>query len=843
MAAYSQFDHFERWTQMRILIAEIKQWLRQLGNNLVFTVVALLSLGVAIGAGTVMSTIINRVLINPLPYPRASELFSILPAGGTGFATTSWVHFEEFKKRLAGDALVGGYSNDLAVIRKEGAGVTVPAPRVTPDTFRMLGVQPLLGRTFFATDEQGGAPLVVLLSEGVWRHDFHADPNVIGKLVWISGNFRSVVGVLPASFLFPEEDGDDMRDAIWLPYQSADEMRTDRSLNDFFIIARRGPGISQGSIRTRVRVIESSFADKSAGKDAPKFAVVPYSHLVVGSLRQVILILCAGTVLLLLIACSNVANLLIARSIQRRHDFAIRVALGASRRRLAGQMLMEGAILSLLGASLGLILACSGMWAIRRLPQDTLPHIDSIHLDWTVVLSLMFVTGVATILSSLLPALLVSHHAPQTSLQASSRGFDDSSPNKTIRKWLVSVEVAISTLLLIATGLLGRTMVKLQTISLGFATTNVATFQVTPPDLSLMSSLTPAMGLTSTKASLANTLYQPVLERLNSIPGVQSSALVTVLPFSGSRITRSFRIMGAAASGPAQQEAQVTAVGGDYASVMDAQMLAGRMIDRGDNAHTLTVAVVNQAFADRYLKGGDVVGKQIALSSIGPNGTTPVNIVGVVADERQNNSDEPTEPLIMLSANQLSPESSLYQQLLGTVVNVVVRTRGDLAIAGQVRSIFKQISPDSAVDNFQGLDDLVRGSRAKQQIAMVLTAAFAFVGTIIAIGGLVSVLSQMVASKNREIAIRMAVGATRGSILTMFLKQGLVISVSGIAIGLILSLAFGKILGVFLFEIQPYDPVTYITVAVLLFLIAIGSCVWPARQASLAEPVNALHIG
>ncbi|MGI8772469.1 MAG: ABC transporter permease, partial [Acidobacteriaceae bacterium] len=467
---------------MHVLLQDLRQAFRQLRKSPGFAVLAVLTLAFGIGANTAMFTVVESVLLSPLPYAHPDRLVSIGLADIPG-GSTAWLNYRDVRDQSKTLDQVAGFSDDIGVIEGKTGSLSVTSPAVTTNLFAMLGAQPLLGRTFTEAEGQTDGPQVVLLSEGLWREAFHADPGILNQPVRVNGRSRIVIGVMPHSFRFPEITGNDMTKGIWLPLQPTPLMEKDRGYHFFLVVGqlRRGIDIQQAQAEMDriARNIRSTDPKDTVGLG---FKVSSYAEKLTGPVRPVFLGLVAGLALVLLIACANVANLMIARCLSRQQEFAVRAALGAPRSRLARQMVVEGAVLSALGCAFGFFLAWLMLAGVHRLPQGTIPRAEAISLQWNVVLILAAIATVTTVLSSLLPALLVAKTNPQRALQAASRGLGARSVNRRLSGTLVAGEVALSALLLISAGLLFRTLWNLEHTRLGFDVTRVTGFSAMPAD-------------------------------------------------------------------------------------------------------------------------------------------------------------------------------------------------------------------------------------------------------------------------------------------------------------------------------------------------------------------------
>ncbi len=827
---------------MRTWIADISFALRQLRKAPGFALLAVLTLALGIGANTAMFTVMENVLLRPLPYAGANRLVAIDTAGAQGNSATSWLNYRDVRHGMENVAEVGGYSGDVAVVQTRDTSDAVAAPHLTPNVFQMLGVKPLLGRTFTPEEGLHGGPQVVLLSEALWKKQFHGDPTIVGKTVQISSKPYTVVGVMPNSFSFPEILGPAVRRGIWLPLQPTSEMLKDRGDDFFLMLAKLKPGVSLAHAQAQLNQAAEQIGSLQKNYRGQKFQAKSYENEVVGNIKPVLGGLGAALLLVLMIACANVANLLLARAMGRQQEFAVRVALGAGRKRLLRQVMTEGAVLSLFGCVAGFVLAWLAIAGVHKLPADTIPRMNAIHIRWTVVLALGMIAAFTTILSSLLPALLVSGTDPQATLQAASRGVGTRSVRGKLTAWLVTAEIALSTLLLVGTGLLARTMWNLEHAWLGFNTTRVTTFQVTPPNGSGFNNMQVLQAGTKTPPSVNTLVYQPVLAQLRQAPGVEDAAITTLMPLTGSNINTSYQVIGHKVSEQNAPQARISAVSGDYAGVMGTPLLRGRMIGHNDTASTTPVIVINEALAKQSFRGMNPIGQQLDLGGKDTGILVPPTIVGVMADERNTSLQKPATPMILMPAAQVPTTSLFYEALLDTVVNVVVKTRGDVPIAREARDVFHQVSPGYALDSFKNMQTVVDQTTFNQRLGLDLIASFAGLAILMVVAGLYGVLSQFVGFRRREIGIRLALGASRQQILRMIFRQSLLMAAYGLGGGLVISLLAGRLVRSFLYGVQPFDPLTYAGVLGLLLLVSVVAAVWPAKQAASVDPMATLRM-
>jgi putative ABC transport system permease protein len=840
------------------LLQDLRQALRQLRLSPGFAALAIITLALAIGANTAMFTVAEDVLLRPLAYGDAGRLVLINVASSARPSSTSWLNYRDIRDQTTHTmSQVAAYSEDVGVVQGAAAShaspssqsmsdvmpTSVVSPNVTPNLFSMLGVQPLLGRTFTAQEGEENGPRVVLLSEGLWREAFHADPAIVGQTIRVNNQARTVVGVMPASFRFPESMGSDLRKGIWLPMQPSPLMLQDRGYSFDNVIGQLRPGATVAQAQEELSRTAHTMIAANGEKLHSDFALhaLPYLDSVTGQVRPVFLGLVAALAMVLLIACANVANLLIARCLGRQQEFAVRSALGAPRGRLIRGMLVEGGLLSALGCGFGIVLAGLLLQGIHRLPPDTIPRSESITLDWTVILVLAAIATITTLLSSILPAVLVARTHPQRALQTASRGLGTRSVSNKLTHALVVGEVALSTLLLIATGLLFHTLWNLQHADLGFTTERITGFTVMPADAAGFSNMAVSADTEHAPVSVAVTTYGPVLDRLRNAPGVESAALVTAPPLSGIDMHTSLRILGEPKDDAHNYNARMSAASPDYARLLGTPVLRGRMISESDTATSPYVIVINETLARKIFQNRDPLGKQIDLGGKDTGMIKPYTIVGVLANQKDAAISTAASPLLLLPYQQIPTTSLFYPALLKTVVNVLVKTRGNMPVAPIARSVFHEQAPDYALDNFQTLRETVNNSDFTNRLGLYITGAFAVLAALMVITGLYGVLAQLVGYRRREIGIRLALGAPRATVLQMVLRQGAAMIAIGLAAGLALSALTGRLLSGFLYNVTTSDVWTYAGVLLSLCIIGAAASYIPAWRASLIPPVEALR--
>jgi len=826
---------------MLSLFDDLRYALRQLRKAPGMALLAILTLALGIGANTAIFTVIESVLLRPLPYNHAERLMRIGQQDKKGsVGQTSWRDYRGLRDQSRQFEQMALFSEDVGVIETQGASISTVAPRVTPNIFPMLGIQPRMGRTFHEDEALPGSPPVVLLSEGLWRESFHADPGIVGHTIRVNSTAHIVVGVMPGDFRFPESMGTDVDKGIWLPLQPSQEMLTNRGYQFFSILGKLHTGTTPLQARQELNTIAARiFPDEH--NTTSIFNAISYQQTLTGPVRPVLLALFAALGLVLLIACANVSNMMIARCLARQQEFAVRSALGASRTRMIRQLLAEGLSLSLPGSAAGILLAELALRLVRSLPKNTLPSAETIAMHWPVLLALAAIAILSTLLSSLLPALLVVRSHPQAALQAASRGLGNRSLGSRLSGLLIVGEVALSTLLLVGTGLLFHTLWNLERSRLGFETAHLTTFTATPADASGMSEITVSSDVKNASVSTASMVYLPVLERIRHLPGITHAALMTAPPFSGVSIKSGFTIVDQAADPNLSPQARVSSISGDYARAMGTPLLRGRMIEDSDTASAPFVVVINETLAKRYFPNQNPLGKQIDLGGKETGMIQPFTIVGVLGDQIDKKVGTPADPQMLISMQQIPTTSLYYPALLKTQVSFVVKTRGNIPLISEVRSLFHQYAPGYALDDFQTMQDAVEKNTFSQRLSLYLIASFAGLAMLMVITGLYGVLSRLVSYRRREIGVRMALGASKASVSRLILRQGALLVGTGLIAGVLLSVAAGRLIRSFLYQVHPLDLWTYTIVLLTLSLIGLIASVLPARKAASIEPIQALR--
>jgi putative ABC transport system permease protein len=803
------------WKDLRYAV---RMMLRQPG----FTVVAILTLGLGIGANSAIFSVVNAVLLRPLPYPAPEQLVMLWESkteqglGGARFkGTVSFSNFKDWREQNDSFADLAAYQQAGYSLPGKDAPERVTGATVTPNFFDVIGVQPQMGRGFGEAGKQPGGSRLVVLSDALWRRNFGADARVIGKEITLSGEQYTVVGVMPAGFQFPSRSTQ-----LWTPLDLTPDQLTNRDNHWLMVLGRLKPTSTleqaQSGMSTIASRIEQQYPDIQAGRGVQ---LVSLQEELVQFVRPALLVLLGAVGFVLLIACTNVANLLLARSAARRREIAIRTALGAGRWRLIRQFLTESVLLFILGGTLGLLISKWGVdllvnWASGFMPRAGEVRLDSRVVGFTLLLSLL--TGV---IFGLAPAIQSSKTDVQSALKEG--GNSGQSPRRNwIRSALVVAEIAAALVLLVGAGLLIKSFTHLLNTDPGVQAENVLTMGLTLPQ-----------SLYSTHQS-RTIFYRQVLERVGATPGVESAGVVNLLPIQNSGYNGKIWIEGEAVPQPGSEPiAEYRATSPDYFRALGIPLVQGRFFNQQDREKALPVAIINQTFVKRYLQGRDPLGSRIRKED-----TEWLTVVGVVGDVRQSGLTQNIMPEVYTPYAQ--PESGTLTQGM----TLVVRATGETAeVVSNVRRAVQQVDPNQPVHNVQTMQEVIYRSVSDRRLTMTLLTIFAGVALFLAMIGIYSVMSYVVTQNTREIGIRMALGAQGGDVLKLVVGQGLMLALVGIVVGLVASLALTRLIKSLLFGVTATDPLTFIYVSLFLVLVAVLACYLPARRATRVDPMVALR--
>jgi len=806
---------------------DIRYALRILANSPGFTAVAIFTLALGIGANTALFSVVNGVLLNPLPYPHPGQLVAIsaqTPGSDQGYIT--YLNFLDWQRQTQTFSSMAMYRNqDYNFIATGEAAERLSGYMISAGFFSTLGVNTILGRTFRPDDDHPGAGPVVILDGGFWQGRFGSSPDIIGKSLTLNGASYTIVGVIPSSFSFYGQRRD-----VYTPIgQWTDPSFRDRRIDmSARSIGRLKTGVTLAHAKADMDDVARNLA--AAYPDADKnvsITLIPMKQDIVGNVQPFLVLLLAAVGFLLLIACANVANLLLARSMARSREFAIRTALGASHMRVIRQLLTESVLLAGLGGALGLLLAFWGLKAVLDTLPGTSPRASEVSLDSPVLLFTLGVSLFAGVLFGLAPALKNSRVNLLDILKESGRGSSGS--RHRVQRIFVAVEIAMALVLLVGAGLMLRTLAALWRVDPGFNPSHAITFSLSLP-----------AGAKTNSAETRARLRQ-FDEKMRDIPGVEA---VSVTLGSRPMIHDSslpFWIEGQPKPASVQEmhQAMFHLVEAGFQQAMGVALERGRFITPQDDEHAPVVIDIDDVFARTYFPHEDPIGKRIDLALF----NVQAEIVGVVGHVKQWGLD--ADPKSAIEAQFEYPFMQLPEKLMPLVadaVAVVLRTKGDpAAVMGHVRRAVAEIDPREVVYAVQTMDDVVARSFAPRRFSMILLGIFAALALVLACVGIYGVISYLVGQRTHEIGVRMALGAQRADVLQMVLSDGAKMVLLGVAAGLAIALGLTRLMTRVLFGVIPQDPLTFATVAILLSLVALAACYFPARRAIRVDPIVALR--
>ena len=817
---------------MGTLWQDLRYGARTLRRNPGFAVVAILTLAIGIGANVVIFSVVNGILLKPLPFPDSHRVVTIWETDANRNINRGMASAPEYLEWREMNHVFQELSCWRALyftITGGGEPERVWGSQVSGNFFRMLRITPILGRDFSPEDEQLGHEQVVLLSYGLWQRHYGGDSGILGKTILLDEKPFTVIGVLPRAFslygTIPEFD-------LWKP-MAFDRTQLDRENHAYVIFGRLKDGVPIAQANAEMVTIQEQLKKQYPGIDQKNgIRVVGFHDELVSTFRPGLLLLLACVAFVLLIACANVANLMLARAAVREREIALRVSLGAARRRIFRQLLTESALLSLIGAALGIIFAYGGIRILRDAiisgQGARIPHPEWIAIDGSVLAFTILVSLAAGILFGLAPAIQISRSALFESLKEGTRGSTTGRHNQLARSVLVVSEVAFSLILLVGAGLLVRSFALMLAEPLGFNPADLLTMQIILPE-----------GHYAEGPRVLN-FYQTVIERVSAIPGVTSASAANFLPLTRWTNYCDFDIAGRA-NPPSGEHftGQYRVADWRYLSTMGVSVKEGRNFTAADGPDSQGVALVNETLAHRYWPNEDPVGQQVRLifpatlsfwQPIPHQGW--ITIVGVVGDIRDWAWAEPKTGQLYL------PETQNPSRLM----SLVVRSGGDRAqLTAAVRQVVESVDPNQPITDVKTMDDYLAVAFSQRRLNMSLLAFFAVVAALLAAIGIYGVMSYAVTQRSHEIGIRMALGAEPGDVLRMIVTDGMKLTLLGLAIGITASLLSMKYLESQLYGVKARDPLTFIGVAVGLALIALAACYFPARRATRVDPLVALR--
>jgi putative ABC transport system permease protein len=801
---------------MNTLLQDILYGLRMLLKYKGFTAVAVIALGLGIGANTAIFSLVNGVLLRPLPFPDPERIVYFEgnnPSAGINESNISFLDFTDWSQQTDLFASTAAYWTASANLGADGAEPErVPRAGVTSAFFAVLGVQPFLGRAFVPEDDKPGTTSVAIISHGLWKRRFGSDPAMVGKQVQISSRPITVLGVMPPGFEYPEQT------QVWVPsaVNVSEEPRDNRSWS---AIARLNPGIDLKQAQNRISAIDTRLAEQfhetNKGWDVKLWTL---HERLVREVKPSLLALLGAVGLVLLIACANVANLLLARSAARQKEIAIRAAMGASRTRVLRQMLTESVLLSAIGGIAGLLLSIWLTDLLMSIVPEGAPRPDHVGIDYRVLTFALGVSALTGILFGIVPALQASKLDVTSALKEGGRSAEGHR-RTSARSLLLIGEVALSLMLLVGAGLLIKSFLRLQEVRPGFNAHNVLIANVALPGAKY-------------KDQQFVEFFRQLKERLEAAPGVQAVGGSVNLPLnaSGYAIGRAFIPEGRPLTVDESKDAMFSTITGDYFRALQIPLLSGRTFEPRDNADGPKVVVINETTAKRYFGSpAAAIGKRL---SIWRDEKFMREIVGVVGDTK-------TGSLIGEGGAQMYvPHAQDFQW---NFMGLVIRTVGDpSAFATTLRHEVQAIDKDQPVYNVRTMDDVVANSLGTRRVSMQLFAVFACAALLLAAIGIYGVMAYSVTQRTQEIGLRMALGAQKSDVLGLVIRQGMTLTVIGVIVGLAGAFALTRVIGNLLYGVTASDPATFVAIPLLLLFVALLACYLPARRAARLDPTRAL---
>jgi putative ABC transport system permease protein len=814
---------------MHTLRNDLRFTLRQLRKSPGFALTTILTLALGIGAATGIFSLVNAVLLRPLPFPQSDRLMQLRHEehvdGAVVSRSLSYPDFFDWRAQNHSFTAMASYRDTQYILTNAGEAQNLQGDTVSYEFFRVLGIHPVLGRDFDPADEKAGQH-VVMLSRQLWENSFGSRPDIVGKTIVLSGKGYAVAGVMPAGFTFPMQNP---APQFWVTLAS-DAVETDgdhpptasRGEDMLTVVARLKPGVTVEQARAEMSVIEHNLAAQYPATNKRYAAAHIESELeaLVGDTRPALRILFAAVCLLLLIACANVAGLLLARTSRRRGEIALRAALGASRGEILRQLLFESLVLSLLGGMLGLALSTIFLkGTLHFLPQN-LPRLDAITVDPTVLGFTVLASLLTGLIFGVFPAWVMSRLDPALALRDGTRSVTTGRGQHRLHSTLVIVETALGMLLLLGSGLFIRSFVRTLSVDPGFDRSNVLTAAVNYPD-------------TVDYPNKVVRFYDQLLPKISALPGVRSVAAGWPLPFSDSQIGVDFQAEGHPTTEADRPVEHVTIVTPNFFNTLRIPILRGRDFTAQDSSTAPRVVIVSESFAHKYFPAEDVIGKHITAGlSDGVHKEAPSQVIAVVGDVKLHSLTKDSPPMFYLPLSQAGI----------TGPSLVVRTAGDpAAIIPSVRAQVNSIDRSVPLYHVAALGDLLSDAVTGPRFTMLLLTSFAVMALLLSAVGLYAVLAYMVAQRTNEMGLRMALGAQRGDVLGLILKRGLRLAGIGLAIGLAASALLTRFVSSLLFGVRAFDPITYIAVSALLAFIALLASAAPALQAARVDPMQSLR--
>jgi putative ABC transport system permease protein len=811
------------WRWLEEFAQDLRYAARMLRKNPGFTLVAVVTLALGIGANTAIFSVVHAVLLKALPYPQADRLVMVyedvrLPTYQNKKNEPSPGNFSDWNAQNDVFESMAAYRNRSFNLTGEGEPARVEGELVTSEFFNTLQVSPALGRAFAPEEDRPGNSHVVVMSDGLWKSRFGSDVAIRGKKILLNGEAYTIVGVTPPNFHFPDPD-----DQLWVPMGMSSAELSNHGSHFLLVLARLKLGTTLGRAQAEMEALAKHLTEQyPTTNTAQTVNIVSLHDDIAGPVRPALLVLMAAASLVLLIVCANVANLLLARASVRQREIALRRALGAGRSRIARQLFTESVLLALLGCTLGLALARWCVAALKLFAATTLPRTEEFSLNGPVLLFGVVLSMLAGIVFGVGPALQAANGSVHETLKSGTRETSTHSRLRT-RNLLVILETALGAIVVIGAVLLLRSFLSIEHVPLGFQPQGILTFGVIP------------RGERYSKLSQRTVFYQQVLERIEGLPGVKSAAAVSFIPLTRSRGRKGFTIEGRTPNAPGQiPTAGYNIVTPRYFETMRITLLQGRDFSWSDSPQTQPVVAINEAMAKRYWPNEDPIGKRIRQGGPDDSEVPWLTITGIVADVREFEPMTEPQPTMYFPIAQSEPS--------GTLRHWVMRTDNyPKSIAASVRGVVWDIDKDLPITRIRTMEEVRSMAVVSPRLNLLLFGLFAALVLILASVGIYGVTAYSVAQRTREIGIRMALGASRNDVARIVLRQGVRLGAIGVLFGLIGAFALTRLMTSMIYGVSPSDPATFSVVAFLLFSVALAACYIPARRAMRVDPIVALR--
>ena len=796
---------------------------RGLCRKPLFAIAAVLTLALGIGANSAIFTVVNAVLLRPLPYPSPDRLMTVWtynPRQGFDKDVSAYPNFDDWRRQSTSFDAMSAYTGADFTLTQAGDPAQIRGAVVTPGFFETLGIAPALGRAFGARDGAVGGELVAILSHGLWQTRFGGHPAAVGRSIVLNGVTHEIVGVMPASFAHPETA------QVWTPLAPSERFaQTMQSRGSYWlqVIGRLKPGVERGAAQAEMDAIASALERQYPNVNTGiGVRLVPMHEEIVGDVRQPLLILLGTAAFVLLIACANVANLLLARAASRQKELAIRAALGAGRRRLIRQMLTESLVLATGGGAAGLLLAAWGIQALQSLAPFNLPRVTGVQIDTPVVLYTSLASLVTGLIFGTAPALQSAAVTAGEFLKERGRAESEGSRGRRLRSAVAIAEVAVALVLVIGAGLLVRSFVAMNKVELGFDPRSVLAVRVDLP------------AARYSEGTQVTAFYKDLASRLSALPGVESVGLGSSVLLSALPQSATLSVQGRPPQDPNVRDLPVCydSVTPDFFKTLRIPLRRGRLFTDADGPTTRRVVVVNESLVRRFFPGGDAIGKFVTFDGPTDSRARRLTIVGIVGDTRRAGVDRAPWAELYYPLAQ-APDRRMY---------TLIRTSGDpLALVRTAQAEVWAIDRNQPIHSTRTVEGILAESHANRRFTTLLLGLFSIVALALAAIGIYGVTAYSTAQRTQEIGIRMALGARRADVLTMVLKEGVMIGAVGLTLGIAAALALTRFLSGLLFGVGARDPITFVALPLGLLLVAALATLIPAARAVRVNPVVALR--